>query len=113
MKGNYYYLHFTDEETKAQRFDVLPKISRLEREGVGIGIVRLQNCDCNHSDRSTESWNNVMGAGGRWWRKGEASCAESEVGEGSGVLSKKGVALKDILSNFGSSQLWPMALLLP
>ena len=51
MKGNYYYLHFTDEETKAQRFDVLPKISRLEREGVGIGIVRLQNCDCNHSDR--------------------------------------------------------------
>ena len=51
MKGNYYYLHFTDEETKAQRIDVLPKISRLESEGVCIGIVRLQNCDCNHSDR--------------------------------------------------------------
>lgn len=64
-------------------------------------------------NRSTESWNNVMGAGGRWCRKGEASCAESEAGEGSRALSKKGVALKDILRNFGSPQLWPMALLLP
>jgi len=35
-----------------------------------------------HVNRSTESWNNVMGAGGRWCRKGEASCAESEAGEG-------------------------------
>lgn len=40
MKGNYYDLHFTNEETKAQRFDVLPKISRLGSEGVGIGIVK-------------------------------------------------------------------------
>ena len=51
MKGNYYYLHCADEETKAQRIDALPKILRLESEGVGIEIVRLQNCDCNHSDR--------------------------------------------------------------
>ena len=55
-----------------------------------------------HVNRSIESWNNVMGAGGRWCRKGEARCAGSEAGEGSGALAKKGMALKDILRNFGS-----------